>query len=192
MICVGGLNLETMEHVRLKRSKEPPFWPADSCPFNVGDVFLVEYEPKVDLDNPHHREDVAVQKYRRTKEITNGEICKILKSKNLVSDGCFPNVAFAFSGKNHPLKRAQSGAWYAFADEAYRLQNSTGFWRCTDPLFLVGNRYVNHKKGYNIKYVGEALTIEVIPQGTIIRLSTSTIWQEKNSAFLQLSGWFLC
>ena len=191
MLCIGAMALHGLKSMRLKRNSSPPYWFCDSCPFDVGGVFEIDYVESPDPNNPHHREDVVVYRQNCTGHVDFDQVIEVLDKNNMIFKGSSPIGSFQHSGFHHPMRRAQSGAFYIPEGELENLMNSTSFWICDSDLVLENTRYANRRHNYSIKYVGEENPVEVIQAGTVIRLSTSTKWEKVgNSAFLQLSGWF--
>jgi hypothetical protein len=101
------------------------------------------------------------------------------------------------------LQPTPSGSRYV--EEGGRIpSNSVGFWRLPWRLFQrrynddgrVKHRYVAAKRyGFSVTYVGLANPIEVIPRGSLVRVSLAR-WhqfpdQPSRRCWLQLSGWHL-
>ncbi len=189
MICVGGLTSD-YQTLRLKRDAEISFWSPDKCPFHLGQWYHVKVEPRLDKDNPHHREDVAVFEHYFLNEISLEEIRNFLEKGRVIHYREMPHRAFNYNNEPHPMVLTQSGAFWIPKERLGNILESIVFWKCPYGLMLEEDRYHCKELNYNVKYVGAADPIEVITANTIIRLSTSSYWQEKNGAFLQLSGWF--
>jgi len=116
---------------------------------------------------------------------------------------CSSNIKDTFEGK---LNCTNSGTFYISEDEngCGVPQNSTCFWLCDmeirrkDSYGKIRYNYNDGTRhwGYDITYVGlEENPVQIIPKGTLVRLSLAHWWKPQGSedeerCYLQLSGWY--
>ncbi len=193
--CVGGLALDTSRGLRLMKSNGGP-QPRDTD-YEVGQIWEMQYEPSPDI-KPPHVEDVCV------------------KERELV--GCEPNLKEFLRKRVQPWQGPPSRIFdclvrptyegHGYVNEIMGIPDcSTGFWLPDRPLHL----HIDNNKAYYryplpkgtrgvqiIRYVGYAPTVEVIPAGTLVRLSLARWWKPQGAStevewrcYLQLSGWYL-
>lgn len=194
--CVGGLNLEKNQSIRLlcsDGSNQP-----NTTRFEVGQVWELAFQPDSGI-TPPHVEDVRVMQ-----EIYIGPA---LNLRNLLMQRVQPwqgGPDQLFEGK---LTVERTG----YISRIGSLPScSTGYWQPNYPLSLT----LNFREGQPyyqiitqpeeifpavrklfIKYVGFADPIGLIPAGTLVRVSLARWWQrpaiEEERCYLQLSGWYL-
>ncbi len=189
MLCIGGMVIDSGKSLRLKREEDFTFWPTYTD-FKIGKCFDITYETSENLNNPHHVEDVLVHKSRFTRELSSEDIIALLKRHAAIAHSDDPRSAFNYRDEQ-PIINDQ-GTCYVSEKDVGRLLNSIGFWLSTQELHYRDGRYFGDNLRF--KYVGHADPIDVIPNGTIVRLSTAGLWQGKQfperRSYLQLSGWF--
>jgi hypothetical protein len=185
--CVGGIDLETNENVRLLRpgnSNQP-----SSTPFNVGQVWEIEYIRRHDIFRPHI-EDILVQRYQYSGQLTN--LNKILLQRMRPWRG---GINELFGG----LLTLQNGKGYVSINK--ELPNtSTGYWIPDKPLCRselddkIYYMYVFENLHYAIKYVGFTNSVEQIPAGALVRVSLARWFRPSGASeercYLQVSGWY--
>jgi len=185
--CVGGLDLEKNENVRLLvpgNSNQ-----SSSTPFNVGQVWEIEYIRRHDIDRPHV-EDVIVQSYHYSGQLTN--LKKILLQRLQPWRG---GINQLFGG----LLTLQNGKGYVSKNK--ELPNmSTGYWIPDKPLCRselndkIYYMYVFENLHYSIKYVGFTDSVEQIPSGALVRVSLARWFQpygaSEERCYLRVSGWY--
>jgi len=189
MVCIGALSLKSAANMRLQ-NKRFPFWKSD-VKFEIGQCYKLTYRASIDDDNPHHTEDVTVVNNTLTRNMSEKDIVKFIREKSRIVESEDPRYVFQFNGAESPM-RFDGRSIYTPESDISRLLNSVGFWIYPFDLKETSGSYVS--KRLRIKYVGAAPAIPVIKSGTIIRLSTATLWlregcDEKRS-YLQISGWF--
>ncbi len=195
-VCVGGLNLETNEGVRLLRS-DGSNQPNDTR-FEVGQVWELVFQPHYGITRPHV-EDIRVM--RETYIGPTSNLRNMLMQR--VQPWCGEPDQL-FEGK---LLLERTG----YISRMRGLPScSTGFWLPTCPLsqslsFREGQPYYQiimqpedvfpAVRKLFIKYVGFADPIGLIPAGTLVRVSLARWWQrpgtDEERCYLQLSGWYL-
>jgi hypothetical protein len=189
--CVGGLILANNKLVRLLN---PGNWDqyADTD-FNIGDIWEIQYTNREDVIPPHIEDIIIHSRHylRQIDDITN----YLLNSGVTIFRGSPIQI---FNGR---LEWTRNGS--GFLENKENLPpNSVGFWISDKELTLN-----NDGKCYNypktsvftqtkrISYVGFAPKTNVIPQGTLMRISLARWWKPEDSeiserCYLQLSGWY--
>jgi len=189
MVCIGALSLKSTTNMRLQ-NKRFPFWKSD-VKFEIGQCYKLTYRVSTDDDNPHHTEDVTVVSNNRIGNMSSEDIVEFIRDKCRIVESEDPRYVFLYNGADSPM-RFDSASIYTPESDITRLLNSVGFWICPFDLRESSGSYIG--KHLRIKYVGVAPAIPVIKSGTIIRLSTATLWQkdgcDERRSYLQISGWF--
>ena len=194
--CVGGLNLEGNQNIRLLRS-DGSNQPNDTR-FEVGQVWDLAFQP-LSGTTPPHIEDIRVTQERYIGPASN--LRTMLMQRIQPWQGGPDQL---FQGK---LTVERTG----YVSRTGSLPScSTGYWLPDNPLSLS----LNFREGQPyyqiitqpedifpavrklfIKYVGFAEPIGRIPASTLVRVSLARWWQrpgtEEERCYLQLSGWYL-
>ena len=170
------------------------------CPCEIYDVWDLDYINSNQRPTPHV-EDVNVIS-RQKKSVLKDEIRQVGKLSQLLKQTNIP----VFNGGllsvfDRTLKATQYGT--LFINKENVPSYSTCFWICDRDVhrrdFRGKHRYNyndgSKQWGYNISYVGLTDAIDIIPQGSLIRLSLAHRWSPEDSedeerCYLQLSGWF--
>jgi hypothetical protein len=194
--CVGGIDITNNRSVRLN-----PHELSVNCPYNIKEVWDITYNILSDRGEPHCYEDVTVVK-RKLRETFNSNTDSLIQ---LIRDNTSVHLykcslLMTFGGM---LKNTINGTCYI--DKQMIPNHSTCFWICDRNI--VRKDYNNKirynyndgtlKWGFNIPFVGlEANPINIIPIGSLIRLSLAHWWTPQDSeddlrCYLQLSGYFL-
>ena len=187
--CVGGLNLEANQSVRLlgpDGANQP-----SSTKFDVGQIWDIQYLQPQNLIPPHY-EDVIIQSSRFVEQVIN--IRETLVQKVQPWQG---GTSKLFGG----LLVFQNGKGYISRARGIPSM-STGYWIPDKPLIKgLLNEKINyiydHGRYYAtyVPYVGFADPIDQIPAGTLVRISLARWWSPQGTSeercYLQLSGWYL-
>ena len=188
--CIGAIT-EEGESVRLIPFNEDPHAGANR-EYEVGDVWEISAKPATSLIPPHN-ENIVVYKKRHlltTREL-EGAIELLMPAK--IGD---PTVLY-----EGLLQSTGSGALY-IAKQSGVPPYSTTFWRPDRPLIRdtegkrVRYRYPTENGGYTLTFVGFQEPLEVIPAGTLLRVSLAHWWHPEDTpeaeecCYAQLSGWF--
>lgn len=192
MLCVGGMT-ERMTPIRLKRDESPPHWFAEACPFHIGDVFDVVCSDTSDPESPHHREDARVHVWQYRESLPSDEVVATIERSGAIREGAEPWLAFRDDNDSGPyLKLTENGSWVIPKSQLELTPFSVAFWRPTIDLHYRDRYYWGSSRAreYRIRYVGTEKPREMLPAGTLIRLSTSSFFKPVYGAALQLSGWF--
>lgn len=187
---VGGLQMDSLRSLRLF----PPTLnshPKDT-PLDIGQVWeftLQEMSPE-EIVAPHV-EDILVIGAKMLRTISLDQV-KAFVLENI--DAPIVHPKDLFYGR---LQSKQSEKKRITPDGGIPLKSS-GFWRLDGDLILqeVDNEarficmdYSRRRTIIDLPFVGEQALEEVIPAGTLLRLSLSRWFNE--GFWLQLSGWFL-
>ena len=195
-VCVGGIDIDNKVSVRLLDTNGH-HESADTCPFNLREIWDVEYSKYNQRPLPHS-EDVRVVSKNKL-GVLKSEISMLNLLNKMQFRVYHGSLLNAFESK---LKCKDSGTLYISGDSVPN--NSTCFWICDKEIkrndYNEKIRYRYHdetrKWGYNISYVGlEENPAQIITQGTLVRLSLAHWWSPENSdteerCYLQLSGWY--
>jgi hypothetical protein len=193
--CVGGLDLDTNRGVRLLQPNGG--YQPGTTDFEVGQIWEIECEPGRDL-RPPHLEDVLV--HRREFLGREKELRKVLLERVTPWRGA-PNRTF--EGLVRPTFHGSG-----YVNDIMGVPTvSTGFWQPDQRLTLsmeeTGPHYhypmpPKSRGVHNLKYVGYAPPVEVIPTGTLVRVSLARWWRPDGASteveercYMQLSGWYL-
>ena len=186
-VCCGGIDLTTGEFIRLHDHWGKNLM--ESAPFQIGDVYDLDYRTAVNRRPIPHIEDKEVlPDYEKLKHLTATELIDEIDRLVNVPNGGIETI---FEGK---LRRSTFATYISPEDIP---QFSVCFWRPNAPLIKSG--FLGKTKywfggNYAINYVGFHEPIEVIPAGTLLRMSLANWWSPdditEKRCYLQLSGWF--
>jgi len=185
-VCVGGMVMGNNRYIRLLKSNG--YYQDIDTPLNVGDVWDINFTPKLGLRQPH-AEDVLVQSKTLVKR--NANISEYIQNSGaLIWQG---NIEQVFYGK---LQWTNWGKGY-INQQNCDIEHSVGFWLSDKDITLEGDsyRYVTDS-GENryVKYKGLVEPPTLIPANTLIRLSLAKWWDangdEEERCYMQLSGWY--
>ena len=186
-VCCGGLNLSTGEFVRLH-----DHWGKNlstSAPFQVGDVYNLNYRKATNARPAPHVEDKEVMPdFQLVEQLSTSDI---IDEVDRLVDVPYGGIESIFEGKLHHSAYATY-----ISHDAVPLQ-SVCFWRPNEPLiksvFLRKTRYW-FGGCHAISFVGFQEPVDLIPAGTLLRMSLANWWSPdditEKRCYLQLSGWF--
>jgi len=203
-VCIGGIQENGRPLRLLDENGHNQLLNTD---ITVGDILDVEYKERMNKIPPH-TEDVLITKRNSRlvlkKDIKLGEYL-INKVKIKILKGRIENL---FDGK---LRWSETGTGYVTKYNEVP-DFSTGFWISDIDLNMYGGienvryHYLPELKGFdnsdlrnakqrNIKFVGFQKPVQVIPAGTLIRVSLARWWKPIDSineerCYLQISGWY--
>jgi hypothetical protein len=194
-VCVGGIDLSNSMSVRLL-DRNGSHESKEDCPYNIKEIWNIEY---IRYPRPlPHSEDIRVVSRTKSGVLIQDmdiSILDVLKKINFkIYSG---NIRETFEGK---LNCTDSGSLYISVENVP--QNSTCFWICDREItrrdFQMKVRYNYYdrtrQRGYYIAYVGLESPAQIIPQGTLVRLSLAHWWsphsENEERCYLQLSGWY--
>lgn len=187
--CVGGV-LANGKFVRLLDSDGHN---QDSdTDIEVGEVYTISFSERADK-TPPHIEDILV--HSMTYKFTFESIDKMVeyltsKLKVKIWKG---SSDVLFDGN---LQWTSGGSGY-ISESGGIPNNSVGFWIPDKDLkrndFNERVRYSYPLRWRNISYVGFQNPIDIIPAGTLVRVSLARWWSpndDEERCYLQLSGWY--
>jgi len=185
--CIGALRLKGWAAYRLKAPEGAYSWPTD-CGLEVGDVLEVEGRRPSETTNPHTENYIVesykiVGKYGPTLADDIYENCQVAEALSDLFEGCIRNLGTDRLG----------------VEPGHAPSFSTQFWVPTYPLELEWRQYQDKpRKPYYkyrkwvIPYVGTDEPIDIIPAGSLVRLSLAQWFPpDAPKCYLQLSGWWL-
>jgi len=187
-VCVGAINEDNCELIRLHNEKGANL--TENAPYEIGDRWDVHVEKAWNARPVPHVEDKQTTPNHK---ISNIGVCGIISfilhhnfddrltegSINDTFEGCL-----IFDGYRNYINKNRIPSF------------STQFWIADEDLIHAeeySKDYYYYKK-IRIKFVGYQTIVDIIPQGTIIRLSLASWWNCDGSTeercYLQLSGWY--
>ena len=188
--CVGGIQLDNLRSLRLVPSSQNSH-PKDT-PLDVGQVWdLTLQEMSAEEIIAPHVEDIRVIRGSMLRTMSLDQM-KVFVLEEIGAPIIHPRDLFF--GR---LQFKQSEKKRITPDGGIPLK-STGFWRLDGDLILQEvdkkARYVcfdhsRRKVTLDLPFVGEQALVDVVPAGTLLRLSLSRWFNE--GFWLQLSGWFM-
>lgn len=190
--CVGGV-LANGKFVRLL--DENGYNQDGDTEIKVGDVYTIEFQERKNT-NPPHIEDILVSNMEYKFTITSEEkmVKYLIEKLNINIWKGSPDVLF--DGK---LLWTKSGSGYISVDGEIP-EHSVGFWISDRDLSKsisynkVRYNYPNINGWRSLPYKGFENDIDIIPSGTLIRVSLARWWDRKGETedrcSLQLSGWY--
>jgi hypothetical protein len=190
--CVGGFVVHNNQFVRLLN---PGNWGqyADT-EFEIGDIWDIGFQNREDIDPPHV-EDVIVKTKIFVKKIKS--LSEFIKKSGIIIELGSPSKLF-----NGLLSWSVNGSGY-IGNKENLPPHSVGFWISDRNLVLdedekhylyqSNNPFIKSKR---FPYVGFKPKVNVIPEGTLMRVSLARWWKPEDSeiserCYLQLSGWYL-
>lgn len=185
-VCCGGLNLQNGEFVRLHNDRGGNLSP--DAPFQIGQIYDLNYQTAWNVRPRPHVEDKQIQSnYRLIRRLSTQDIIQTIDSIVKVPIG---DISVIFEGM------LNYSSYAAYVSSAAIPNYSVCFWRPNAPLykseFMGKVRY--HFNRNNISYVGFQEPVNVIPAGTLLRMSLANWWTPDDGiekrCYLQLSGWF--
>lgn len=189
--CIGGLTFDGRSVRLLHPNRDAD--PAPNMDYEVGDVWEVTWQPCADRPLPH-AEDLTVLSKRRLAPIDDlfAFIHHHLPPQRGGTEVLFDGV----------LQATKKGALY-IAERTGVPDHSTTFWITDQPLSReIGSkrifyRYPTADGGRTLTFVGFQEPLDVIPAGTLLRVSLAHWWRPDElpdgelRCHAQLSGWIL-
>ncbi|MFL5735175.1 MAG: dual OB domain-containing protein [Chloroflexia bacterium] len=189
--CVGGLALDDNRPLRLLEPNGA-HQPADT-PYDVGQIWDLDVEPCPHV-TPPHVEDMRVLTRCLVGHVPN---MRLLLQRRVQPWRGAPNQTF-----ENLVRPTGNGSGYV--NEIMGVPSmSTGFWlpdRSLSHELHEDKHYYRYPRDTGVRllpYVGFAPPIDLIPAGSLVRLSLAR-WRRPDRAvdveyrcFLQLSGWYL-
>ena len=175
--CVGGLIIGDNRLVRLLN---PGNWDqyADTD-LDIGDVWDIQFHNRQDTEPPHN-EDIIIQNRNYIKDI--GNISTFLRNCGVTIFNGTPTQIF-----NGRLGWTNNGSGY-IGNRNNLPMNSVGFWISDQDLTLDNDgKHYNYPPQNNFirpkrfPYVGFEQKVQVIPRGTLMRVSLARWWKPEDS-----------
>jgi len=189
--CIGGITFDGRS-VRLIAADAATNEHAGR-EYDVGDVWAVDAHPATDVIPPHV-ENIVVHRKRRMGPMTN--------PAPFIERHMPPRVGGPDALYEGLTQATPTGALY-IAQASGVPPYSTTFWRPDQPLQLVHDgkrlryRYPTPDGGRTLVFVGFQEPLDVMPAGTLVRVSLAHWWRPQTDetgelrCYVQLSGWFL-
>jgi hypothetical protein len=166
-----------------------------SAPFQLGQVWELEFENVQDIDPPHV-EDVIVTSHAFVGHETNarGEILARVQPWQGPASALFGGLVQYTNNNNGCITRSggipDRSTWFWIPDKDLVLRADGKHYDY--PRSMMG---ISIPRG--LSYVGEPPAPPVIPAGTLVRVSLARWWRPDENdpncpeyCFVQLSGWF--
>ena len=188
-VCVGGIDIKTLELIRLHDEKGANL--SSNVPYQIGDIWDIEMKTAWNVRQPPHIEDKQTIPNEKLENIEIKGVIEFITNHDFGSRLIKGSLNDAFEG----CLNLQGTKNFINRNNIHAF--STQFWISDEPLIHSINfsSHYYYYKLMRIKYVGFQVPIEVIPKGTIIRLSLANWWNGDGSGeercYLQLSGWYL-
>ncbi len=190
--CVGALDTQTGESLRLTRRGSAQFEPLDTS-LRTGDVLEIEYLGKPYCPRPH-TEDLWVGKWDKTGHFLASELTDFVLSKGK-APVWHGNYTTLFDGSLSMV----DGEYLVLTRQVSPPDHSTGFWIPDENLYSYYDYFCYGRSGgsgwrdFAIKHVGiERIPSGVIRSGSLLRVSLARWWNgpytEGEACWLQLSG----
>jgi len=190
-ICVGAIAANG-KYIRLLNEggcNQP-----NNTEFEVRQVWEIEYEERISK-KPPHVEDVII-KSKKFKRMLENEISMLQMVQRFNATIWSGSPENTFDGL---LQWTNRGSGY-ISEHGHIPNNSVGFWTSDKDLTKTidfGKVRYNYPQSTNwnsLPYVGFEEAIEVIPAGTLVRVSLARWWDTNGTTekrcSLQLSGWY--
>ena len=186
--CVGALTSDSYQNIRLLQLGGSNL-PIDNN-YEVGSVWDIQFHHRPGVIPPHI-EDIIVQQSQYLGRVH--DIKETLLKKAGIWKGSHKDL---FDGL---VRFTHNGSGY-ISERIGIPSQSVGFWIPNKPLkkFMDGDkiRYQFSDENVKIAYVGYAESLDVLPAGSLLRVSLARWWKPNDGAmevrcYLQLSGWYL-
>lgn len=187
--CVGGILIQKGRFVRLldaNGNNQP-----ENTDLEIRDIWKIEFEYRREIVPPHI-EDILVKNYHNRRTLSNEiTMLDVLRTLHIEYwEGMIDNI---FDGY---LDWTFNGSGYISRELIPN--HSVGFWITDKELTMyeennkIRYHYDDHRK---ITYVGFKKPVNIIPAGTLLRVSLARWWSPPESdveerCYLQLSGWY--
>ncbi len=193
-VCVGAIIETTREVIRIHDEHGANL--TKEAEYQIGERWEVDVQPAWNGRNKPHVEDTQVLSPKRINDIDMQGLIAFIKSKCNIIKGTIYEL---FSGT---LVSVNCGLSTMYINGQNVPDHSVAFWIADKDLVKREETFKDQKKIFyvydsskKIRYVGFQQAIDVIPQGTIIRMSLANWWDTNGTTekrcYLQLSGWYL-
>lgn len=188
--CIGGIILENNRSVRLVQ-KDGSYWPSE-VGLKVGGIYDIEFQPCASITPPFTENLIAV-KGKHLRNVESVREFLITRASNLESISWRGSVDSLYEGKVR-FQPSNSRAYISVGNEP---SMSTGFWIPQNDLLLQPDKKHYRCTWQEIAYVGEEDPLELVPAGTLCRVSLAAPikphpdFEGPDRYYVQLSGWYL-
>ena len=192
--CIGAIT-EIGESVRLVPFNADPHDGANR-EYEVGDIWEITGEPETSLIPPHNENFVV---HKKSRLHTTEHMKDLVSAIELLMPPKTGHPHVLYEGL---LQNTESGRLH-IAKQSGIPPYSTIFWRTDQPLARdtegrkVRYRYPTENGGCTFTFAGFQKPPEVLPTGTLLRVSLAHWWKPKDipevgeRCYAQISGWFL-
>lgn len=195
-ICVGGIDVDTNEFVRILDEDGKIL--SKAAPYQVGELWKMHVAKKFYSKLPHSEDcKTTPLNDKAINNVGNAGILKYVEEHKHLLGRRFTQGSLkdTFEGCLH-LTGTQN-----FVNEERIPSFSTQFWIADEDLVLsnvVRDKGVDSYywyKNFRVKFVGCEEPIDRIPRGAVIRLSLARWWdgdgKSEDRCYLQISGWYM-
>lgn len=188
-VCVGGIVESTCELIRLHNERGGNL--SSDAPYEIGDRWEMFVEKAWNVRAIPHIEDKQTTPIRKIENIGIAGVIDFIESHDLgcrLTIGCLSEAfegCLRLNGTKNYINREDIPSF------------STQFWIADRELVhrIQFEKHYYYYGNVRLKFVGYQEHVDVIPAGTIIRLSLANWWSGDGSGedrcYLQLSGWYL-
>jgi hypothetical protein len=187
-VCVGGINEDTNELIRIHNDRGGNL--PSNAPFEIGDRWSMAVSPAWNARPVPHTEDKQTTPFSKIGNVGVQGIKNYVCKNSAFLRVAKGSIANAFEGMLH-FEGTKN-----FVNRQNIPSYSTEFW-ISDKNLVHSISFDKHYYYYDnirIKFVGFQSIVDIIPAGTIIRLSLANWWDDgsgEERCYLQLSGWYL-
>lgn len=191
-VCVSGIIENTCEFIRIHDHKGACL--KGDAPYQVGERWEMDVKKAWNTRQRPHIEDKQVTPHRRIGQISMKNLTTFVTNNCHITKGSIMELF------NHKLTFENSHYPTAYITDKDTPDHSVEFWIADKDLiktvytFDTGHKIYYRYGDYKIKYVGFQEPLEIIPQGTMIRMSLANWWSKdpnlEHRCYLQLSGWY--
>ena len=184
-VCCGAINISTGEFVRMHNANGGNL--PSNAPYQIGEVYDASYCRAWNARPKPHVEDKEIRSARKIGEMSTDELVDFIDRRVHVYSGRIDTI---FEGS------LDHSAYSPFVGPNNVPNESVCFWRTDAPIqkYVFMGKIKYRYKSNNISYVGFQDPIDVIPAGTLLRMSLANWWAKdqytEKRCYLQLSGWY--
>lgn len=187
-ICVGAIDESSCELIRIHNERGGNL--SEDAPYEIGDRWEMDIEAAWNARPIPHVEDKQTSPIRKVNNVGINGIIQFINNHFFGERLIRGDLSKTFEG----CLKFQGYKNYVNREDIPSF--STQFWVADSNLIHVVSydKHYYSYKGKRIKFVGYQDIVDVIPAGTIIRLSLANWWDGDGSGedrcYLQLSGWY--
>ncbi len=191
-VCVSGIIENTCEFIRIHDYKGACL--KDDTPYQVGERWEMDVIKAWNARPEPHIEDKQVTPHRCIGKISMKDLTTFVTNYCRITKGSIKELF------DHKLTFGNTYYSTGYITKQNIPNHSVEFWIADRDLIKTeypsdtGQKIYYRCGDYKIKYVGFQEPLEIIPQGTMIRISLANWWakdpNEEPKCYLQLSGWY--